>query len=170
VAEEEVFSEGRMRILNSKYKISKIQIKYLNMLKYINIMIRLFAVIMLTLTFASCKKENVLGTNDITYTVYYFHPTARCESCINIENFTKELITTKYTTPLAMKYVALNIEDAENEHFKKDFNLKFSSVVIAKTKKGEIEKYKNLDSIWTYSENKFKFFNYADREIQSFLK
>lgn len=123
-----------------------------------------------SLLFVSCSKDKVLGTNDITYTVYYFHPTARCESCINIENFTKELVTAKYTTPLAMKYIALNIEDPENEHFRKDFNLKFSSVVIVKSKKGETEKYKNLDSIWTYSENKFNFFNYADREIQSFLK
>jgi len=124
----------------------------------------------LGITILSCSKEKVSGINDITYTVYYFHPTARCESCINIENFTKELVTTKYTTPLSMKYVALNIEDPENEHFRKDFNLKFSSVVIVKSKKGETEKYKNLDSIWTYSENKFNFFNYADREIQSFMK
>jgi hypothetical protein len=141
--------------LNSKYKI-----------EVLTILIVLIVSIMLT----SCNKEKVFETNDITYTVYYFHPTARCESCINIENFTKELITTKYTTPLSMKYVALNIEDAENEHFRKDFNLKFSSVVIVKSKKGGTEKYKNLDSIWTYSENKFNFFNYADREIQSFIK
>ncbi len=127
-------------------------------------------IIIAGLLFTSCNKEKVFGTNDITYTVYYFHPTARCESCINIENFTKELVTTKYSTPIAMKYLALNIEDSENEHFKKDFNLKFSSVVIAKSKKGEIEKYKNLDSIWTYSDNKFNFFKYADSEIQSFLK
>jgi hypothetical protein len=125
---------------------------------------------MLSLTFSSCSKEKILGTNNITYTVYYFHPTARCESCINIESFTKELVTTKYTTPISMKYIALNIEDPENEHFRKDFNLKFSSVIIAKSKKGEIEKYKNLDSIWSYSENKFNFFRYADNEIQSFMK
>jgi hypothetical protein len=139
-------------------------------IKNYKLLLNIFILLLLSSVFVSCNKENVFGTNDITYTVYYFHPTARCESCINIENFTKELITTKYTTPLAMKYTALNIEDPENEHFRKDFNLKFSSVVIVKTKKGGIEKYKNLDSIWTYSDNKFNFFNYADREIQSFLK
>jgi hypothetical protein len=131
---------------------------------------KILLLLFLSALLISCSKDNVFGTNDITYTVYYFHSTARCESCINIENFTKELVTTKYNTPLAMKYVALNIEDAENEHFKKDFNLKFSSVVITKSKKGEIEKYKNLDSIWSYSDNKFNFFKYADSEIQSFLK
>jgi hypothetical protein len=139
-------------------------------LKNIKLLRNIFILLLLSLMFVSCNKEKVFETNDIMYTVYYFHPTARCESCINIENFTKELVTTKYTTPLSIKYVALNIEDPENEHFRKDFNLKFSSVVIVKSKKGETEKYKNLDSIWTYSENKFNFFNYADREIQSFVK
>jgi len=126
--------------------------------------------LVLGITFISCHKEDKSSLNDISFTVYYFHPTARCESCINIENFTKELVSTKYSTPLSMKYVALNIEDPENEHYRKDFNLKFSSVVIVKSKKGITEKYKNLDSVWTYSENKFNFFNYADREIQSFVK
>jgi hypothetical protein len=130
----------------------------------------LLMIFILSLLFVSCKKESVLGTNDITYKVYYFHPTARCESCINIENFTKELVTTKYTTPVAMKYEALNIEEPQNEHYKKDFGLKFSSVVVAKYKKGEVEKFRNLDSIWSYSDNKFNFFRYADSEIQAFLK
>lgn len=127
-------------------------------------------IIIFSFVFISCKKDGFLGTNDITYKVYYFHPTARCESCINIENFTKELVTTKYTTPLAMKYEALNIEEPANEHFRDDFGLKFSSVVIAKYNKGKVEKFKNLDSIWSYSGDKFNFFRYADGEIQGFLK
>jgi len=135
-----------------------------------NIIYQIFLFLILSILFVSCNKENKSTLNDITYTVYYFHPTARCESCINIENFTKELVTTKYTTPLPMKYISLNIEEPENEHFRKDFNLKFSSVVIVKHKRGEIEKYKNLDSIWSYSDNKFNFIKYADSEIQSFLK
>ena len=131
---------------------------------------KLVIIFLLSLIFVSCQKEKIIGTNDITYKVYYFHPSARCESCINIENFTKELVTTKYSTPLPMKYESLNIEEPENEHFRKDFNLKFGSVVIAKYNKGQVEKYKNLDSIWSYSDNKFNFFKYADSEIQAFLK
>ena len=134
------------------------------------IMKRMIAVSIFILLFASCKNDGFIGTNDITYKVYYFHPTARCESCINIENFTKELVTTKYTTPLAMKYEALNIEETANEHFRNEFGLKFSSVVIAKYNKGKVEKFRNLDSIWSYSDNKFNFIRYADSEIQEFLK
>jgi hypothetical protein len=134
---------------------------------------KIIIIIFSGLALMSCgknSKENILGTNDITYKVYYFHPTARCESCINIENFTKELVTTKYTTPVAIKYEALNIEEPQNEHYKKDFGLKFSSVVVAKYKKGNLENYRNLDSIWSYSDNKFNFIRYADSEIQEFLK
>lgn len=127
-------------------------------------------IFLLSLIFVSCQKEKFVGTNDVTYKVYYFHPTTRCESCINIENFTKELVTTKYSSPLPMKYESLNIEEKENEHFRKDFDLKFGSVVITKYNKGQVEKYKNLDSIWSYSDNKFNFFKYADSEIQAFLK
>ncbi len=127
-------------------------------------------VIILCLFFASCQKEKIIGTNDITYKVYYFHPSARCESCINIENFTRELVTTKYSSPLPMKFESLNIDDDGNAHFKKDFNLKFSSVVITKYSKGQVEKYRNLDSIWSYSDNKFDYFRYADSEFKEFLK
>lgn len=129
----------------------------------------LIIVSLLALTLASCKKENFIGTNEITYKVFYFHPTARCESCINIENFTKELVLSKYSNPLPVKYESLNIEDKENEHFRKDFDLKFSSVVIAKYSRGEVERFRNLDSIWTYSDNKFKFVTYADKEFKAFL-
>ncbi|MCE1166366.1 MAG: nitrophenyl compound nitroreductase subunit ArsF family protein [Bacteroidetes bacterium] len=120
--------------------------------------------------FCSCKTENKTSSADETYSVYYFHPTARCESCINIENFTKELIETKYSKSPAMIYKAINIEDRENEHFRKDYGLKFSSVVLSKTKNGKEEKFKLLDSIWSYSENKEGFLKYADFEIQAFIK
>lgn len=120
--------------------------------------------------FFSCRTENKTSAPGEVYSVYYFHPTARCESCINIENFTKELIETKYSKSPAMVYKAINIEDRENEHFRKDYGLKFSSVVLSKTKDGKEEKFKLLDSIWTYSDNKEGFLKYTDSEIQAFMK
>jgi len=118
----------------------------------------------------SCKSEDKKIESDISYTIYYFHPTARCESCINIENFTKELIETKYAKNPEIKFIALNIEDTQNEHFRKDYDLKFSSVVISKQKDSKEEKFKNLDSIWTYSSDKDGFFKYMDSEIKQFIK
>lgn len=120
--------------------------------------------------FFSCGKEDIKTENGVAYAIYYFHPTARCESCINIENFTKELIETKYKSNPDIKLEVLNIEDKKNEHFRKDYSLKFSSVVISKIKDGREEKYKNLDSIWSYSGNREGFIKYMDEEIREFIK
>lgn len=118
----------------------------------------------------SCKKEEAKTESGVSYTMYYFHPTARCESCINIENFTKELIETKYSKEPEIKFISLNIDDTQNEHFRKDYNLKFSSIILSKIKDSKEEKYKNLDSIWTYSSDKEGFFKYMDFEIKEFIK
>lgn len=131
----------------------------------------LYSLIFLSLIFASCFKESKSSLNEFTYTAYYFHPTARCESCINIENFTKELIDTKYSSlPVSINFISLNIDEQENEHFKKDYSLNFSSVLISKQKNGAEVKFKNLDSIWTYSNNRDGFNNYLNSEIQGFIK
>ncbi len=131
---------------------------------------KLFLLFILALFIISCKKENVKTESGVLYTMFYFHPTARCESCINIENFTKELIDTKYSSNPKIEFKALNIEDTQNQHFRKDYNLKFSSVIISKSKDNKEEKYKNLDSIWTYSSDKEGFFKYMDFEIKEFIK
>jgi len=131
---------------------------------------KILLIFIIALLIISCKKEEVKYAEKISYTMYYFHPTARCESCINIENFTKELIETNYNKEPKIKFVALNIEDTQNEHFRKDYNLKFSSVVLTKSVNGKEEKYKNLDSIWTYSEDKSGFTKYMDGEIKEFIK
>ena len=127
-------------------------------------------IILLFLISLSCKQANNNDIEDIKYSVYYFHPTPRCESCLNIENFTKELVETKFSEPYKIKFIPLNIEDTQNAHFMSDFNLKFSSVVITRQKKGVTGNFKNLDSIWIYSHDKEGFFKYADSEIREFIK
>jgi hypothetical protein len=131
---------------------------------------KIFLFFVLAVILYSCKTQENKIESGVSYTMYYFHPTARCESCINIENFTKELIETKYNKELKIKFIALNIEDTQNEHFRKDYDLKFSSVVLTKQKDNKEEKFKNLDSIWTYSSDKEGFFKYMDSEIKEFIK
>lgn len=131
---------------------------------------KIYLLLFLVLFLFSCKPEEKKTENGTSYILYYFHPTARCESCINIENFTKELIEEKYKINPEIKFIALNIEDKQNEHFRKDYNLLFSSVILTKQKNAKEEKFKNLDSIWTYSNSKEGFIKYTDSEIQEFVK
>lgn len=103
------------------------------------------------------------------YTAYYFHRTARCQSCLNLETYTKELIETKFSKK-NFSFISINVEDQGNEHFEKDYNLEFSSVILVKYKNDEQIKWKNLDSIWSFTGNKDKFFEYAESEINNFMK
>jgi|WetSurMetagenome_2_1015567.scaffolds.fasta_scaffold459464_1 hypothetical protein len=113
------------------------------------------------------KKEgaNLNKNSDEKYIAYYFHPTARCESCINLENYIKELIETKYTDK-GFSFKEVNIDLKENEHFRNDYDLKFSSVILVNTNSN---KWKNLYLIWSYTDDKEKFLNYAESEINNFI-
>lgn len=127
------------------------------------------ATLFFSVLFLACSKENTINQNknvNEKYIVYYFHPTARCESCLNLEAYIKEIVETKYTKA-GFVFKSINIEDKENEHFRKEFNLKFSSVVIVNM---ENNRWRNLDSIWSYVEAKEEFFNYAQKEINNFIK
>lgn len=129
----------------------------------IKIIITSFFAVILISACLSCGKNKVENKN--IYTAYYFHPTARCESCLNLEAFLKELIETKYSKE-GFEFKEMNIEQKENEHFKKDYDLKFSSVIILNK---ENNKWKNLDSVWSFTDNKEKFFNYTSKEIELFI-
>ena len=125
----------------------------------------------LFLTFlCTCKSTgDTPRTNSSTkYTAYYFHRTTRCASCLNLEAYTKELIETKFSRN-SFTFESLNIDDKDKEHFIKDYNLEFSSVILVKFKNEEQIKWKNLDSIWSFTNDKDKFFEYAEKEINSFI-
>jgi len=117
---------------------------------------------------ASCGKKDeakINNNSEVKYTAYYFHPTARCESCLNLEAYIKELIESKYSSK-GFAYKSINIEEKENVHFRKDYNLQFSSVIIENS---ENKKWKNLDSIWSFTNNKIKFIEYTEKEINQFI-
>ena len=122
--------------------------------------------ILFTVIFIGCGNETADKTNkEIKYTAYYFHPTARCTECLNLEAFLKELIETKYADK-GFEFSPLNIEEKQNEHFRNKFELMLSSVVLFdKTS----EKWKKLDSVWSYTHDKENFFRYTENEINNFI-
>jgi len=104
---------------------------------------------------------------------YYFHATARCPSCINIENFTEEVINTSFAKENKeglISFRQLNIEDSVNEHYINDYKLEFSSVILAKYINNKQVKWKNLEHVWKFSSEKENFFKYMKIEIKDFLK
>lgn len=102
---------------------------------------------------------------------YYFHPTARCVTCRNIEAYSIEAIQEwEDKTGKNVIWKELNIEDSVNEHYVDEFKLEFSSLVIARYTEGRKDKWKNLEETWKLVNDKESFKKYVKFELNQFVK
>ena len=116
------------------------------------------------------EKEN---KDEVKLIVYYFHATARCTECINIENFTKEIVEKEFSKEkksVKMIFRPLNIEDSVNDHYIDDFKLDVSTVILSKVINNKQVGWKNLEHVWKYADDKPLFFKYVKNGIKDFLK
>jgi hypothetical protein len=107
-----------------------------------------------------------------TIIVTYFHTTARCASCLKIEDLTDATMTTRFAGPVAEKRIvwrSLNLDEPANAHFVKDYGLYTKSVVVAEVKEGREVRWKNLDQVWHLLGNPESFQAYVEKEVQGFL-
>lgn len=81
----------------------------------------------------------------------YFHNTARCVTCRNIENRSKEAIEAAFAVELAsgqLTWRALNMEERENEHYAIDYDLPYASLVLAEVDGEREVRFKVLEQTW----------------------
>ncbi len=132
--------------------------------------------IIVTDTAAIKKKTNIKDTlktkaDNIKLVAYYFHPTARCVTCRNIEAYSIEAINEwEKKTGKKVIWKELNIEDSVNEHYVEEYSLEFSSLVVAKFDGGNRKKWKNLDETWKLVNDKETFIKYIKFELNQFNK
>lgn len=114
------------------------------------------------------KQDKKVDTEIIAY---YFHPTARCQTCINIEAFSFEAIE-EWQKNMKRKIIwkELDTDDSANTHYKEEFSLEFSSLVLAEYSSGSRIKWKNLADTWKYSNDKNTLIKYVKFELSSFIK
>ena len=107
-----------------------------------------------------------------TVVVTYFHTTARCMSCLKIEDLTDATMTTRFAGPIAEKRVvwrSLNLDEPANGHFAKDYALYTKSVIVSEVRGGREVRWKNLDQVWSLLGDPAAFQAYVEREVQAFL-
>lgn len=130
--------------------------------------IYLFLILFFLLTNITC----VWPENNSNVTVYYFHTSFRCASCLNIEKYTEETLKESFAEELEngeLVYKVVNIEEKGNDHYAEDYELYTKSVVLSLVENGTEVKYKNLSEIWQKLRNKNKFQEYIKKEVQSFI-
>jgi hypothetical protein len=112
-------------------------------------------------------------TEPATIYVTYFHTTARCVSCLKIEDLTNATMTTRFAEPIAQERIVwrtVNVDVPENNHYVKDYGLYTKSVVVSEVKNGREVRWKNLDQVWQLLRDTEAFQGYVEREIRAFLE
>ena len=118
-----------------------------------------------TTTNTSSSKEAVLPTKIV---VYYFHTTARCASCRTIEQYSHDVIASKFKNELDNKFIewqVTNIDEASNKHFIQDYQLKSMSLVLVKNDSHGQIAWKNLEDVWQLLDDKQAFYSYVESEL-----
>ncbi len=81
---------------------------------------------------ADTKEQTVSMADASIVNVYYFHGKQRCKTCIAIENVTKNAIVDSYKDNPNVRYVEVNIDEAQNKDLVEKYEIAFSSLLIAK--------------------------------------
>jgi hypothetical protein len=112
-------------------------------------------------------------TEPATIYVTYFHTTARCVSCLKIEDLTNATMSASFAGPIAEKRVVwrvVNVDVPENNHYVKDYSLYTKSVVVSEVKNGREIRWKNLEQVWQLLRDPEAFRGYVEREVRAFLE
>ena len=121
---------------------------------------------------SSINKEDQIK-NEEKVIAYYFHTTYRCVSCKKIEAYSREAIENGFAEELkngTLKFESINIDNEDNKHFAKDYQLYTKSLVICDMENGKQTEWKNLEKVWQLLGDKERFINYVRDEINSYLK
>ena len=112
-------------------------------------------------------------TLDAEVVAYYFHGNLRCKTCRTIEAYSEEAIQSEFADELASGRLAwrvVNVEEPENKHFVKDFELVSRSLVLTEYEDGEVIRWQNLKQVWQLVRDKEKFLDYVHTSTREFLQ
>ena len=107
------------------------------------------------------------------YIVYYFFTNKRCSTCLRIEEWSAIAVKDDLKEQVEtgrLQWQALNIDQPENKHFAKDFQLYTKSVIVAEYKNGKPVRWENLPDIWRLSHDQNKFIDYVAGEVRKFME
>jgi hypothetical protein len=110
--------------------------------------------------------------SDTRIDVIYFHATIRCQTCLKIEEFTKNTVNFSFEKELkegTITFSSLDFLASENEHFQNDYNFDTQTLIISKKVNGKEVKWKNLEKIWDLIADYEKFKKYVDEEIKKLM-
>jgi hypothetical protein len=104
--------------------------------------------------------------------VYYFHATRRCPTCLGIQATIEQTINDKFAEETAagkLAFEVLNFEEDANKHFVDEYQLSFSTMIVALVSGDKTLKWENCDKVWEYAHNPPELTAYAEKMVRSYL-
>ncbi len=101
------------------------------------------------------------------HVAYYFHRTIRCPTCLSIESQSQEAVNSVFAGRVSFR--AVNIEEAGNEHFEKDFSLEAQSLVLVEMTTEQVLRWKLLPKTWGLVDEPLEFQKYVVSEVLEFV-
>ena len=106
------------------------------------------------------------------YAVYYFHGQKRCHTCLTIERYAHDTVAEAFAEDVAsgrVRWGVFNYELPENEHFAKDYDISFQTLMVFEMDGDKPVRWKKLENIWDEVGSEFSFFEYVQSEVTAFM-
>lgn len=117
--------------------------------------------------------DGCIGTIDHDQVViYYFHRKFRCQSCETLESVLPRILMDNYPVLLGNGELAMcvvDVDDSANSHFMDEFDILSNSVVLVEERAGKVLRYKNIEEVWSLSDDGEAVSHLIKKEIASFL-
>lgn len=106
--------------------------------------------------------------------VFYLHGKARCDACIKIEKYTAETVFEIFedeskVDDVVFRPIDLQARGDVNLHYIDDFELSFSTVVVARVVNDKVVEYWNLSKVWELTNDEDAMKLYLSNAIQNAL-
>lgn len=105
--------------------------------------------------------------------VYYFYDNIRCQTCMQIEKLTKEVLDENYAGDLKagrLVWRPINTDEPGNEHYLKDYGIMSKSVVVAELKDGKQVRWSHLKRVWELIKDEAAFKQYIHDGVAEILR
>ncbi len=104
--------------------------------------------------------------------VYYFHGNRRCRTCVGIQRAIQTTVAERFASETASGVLVLrevNIDEPDNAHFIKEFQLSSSSMVVVARRGEATVKWENCGEVWPLAHEEAALAAYAEKQIRNYL-
>ncbi len=105
--------------------------------------------------------------------VVYFHGKLDCSTCRDIEAYAREAVGRGFGGQIPsgpVQWREIDFDERPNEHFKQDFDLVATSLVLVEVHGGRPARWKMLPDVWSLVGDKAEFVHYVQGELRRFLE